>query len=220
MTNKTHPPPPNQIRSGHIVQSRCIFLYVYFLYIVLEVLQAACLRMQRPQRQAAQDALLKIRSIREWENLSETSERFIECAALIDAELEAEISKKKVSSCDLDLCETEEEESNDEYYDADDGFVVDDQQMGEADPDFCPCEDNQECEPKEEFDDEDASEDVSEEASEDEASEEEIEEASEDALEDACADVSQHVSEDNSEQVSCCATEDALEDTCLADQDM
>jgi hypothetical protein len=97
--------------------------------------------MQRPQRKAAQDALLKIRSIREWENLPETSQRFIECAALIDAELEAEISKKKVSSCDLDLCETEEEESNDEYYDADDGFVVDDLQMGEADPDFCPCED-------------------------------------------------------------------------------
>jgi len=44
--------------------------------------------MQLPQRQAAQDALLKIHSIREWENLLETSQCFIECAALIDAELE------------------------------------------------------------------------------------------------------------------------------------
>jgi hypothetical protein len=187
--------------------------HVYFLYIVLEVLQAASLRMQRPRRQAAQDALLKIRSIREWENLPETSQRFIEYAALIDTELEAEISKKKVSTSDLDLCETEEEESNDEYCDADDGFVVGDQHMVEADPDFCPCEDNQECEPQEEFDDDDAD-DASEEVSE-EASEEEMEETSEEELEDACEHESEDASQHNSEQVSRDATEDALEDTSL-----
>ena len=204
-----------------LLRCGCTMGNAYIFYIsCLKCYRLASWRMQRPQRKAAQDALLKIRSIREWENLPETSQRFIECAALIDAELEAEISKKKVSSCDLDLCETEEEESNDEYYDADDGFVVDDLQMGEADPDFCPCEDKEECEPQEEFDDDDdASKDVSE-----EASEEEIEEASEEELEDSYSDASQHVSQDvsqdNSEQVSCCATANALEDTCLAAQDM
>ena len=52
--------------------------------------------MQRPKRQAAQDAIAKIRDIREWETLPESSQRFQECAALIDAELESEIKKKKV----------------------------------------------------------------------------------------------------------------------------
>jgi hypothetical protein len=80
--------------------------------------------MQRPKRQAAENALAKIRDIREWETLPETSQRFKECAALIDAELEAEIKKKKVKTCDLDTSETEEEESQDKFYDANDGFVI------------------------------------------------------------------------------------------------
>ena len=54
--------------------------------------------MQRPKRQAAQDAIAKIRDIREWETLPEVSQRFQECAAIIDAELESEIKKKKVKT--------------------------------------------------------------------------------------------------------------------------
>ena len=82
-----------------------------FKYIVLEVSRLLlCLHMQRPKRQAAENALAKIRDIREWETLPETSQRFKECAALIDAELEAEIKKKKVKTCDLDMSESEEEE--------------------------------------------------------------------------------------------------------------
>jgi len=92
--------------------------------------------MQRPKRQAAENALAKIRDIREWETLPETSQRFKECAALIDAELEAEIKKKKVKTCDLDTSETEEEESQDKFYDAHDGFVIADGQLTDADPDF------------------------------------------------------------------------------------
>ena len=92
--------------------------------------------MQRPKRQAAENALAKIRDIREWETLPETSQRFKECAALIDAELEAEIQKKKVKTCDLDTSETEEEESQDKFYDAHDGFVIADEELTDADPDF------------------------------------------------------------------------------------
>jgi hypothetical protein len=168
--------------------------------------------MQRPQRQAAKDALLKIRSIREWENLSETSQRFIECAALIDAELEAEISKKTVSTCDLDLCETEEEESDDEYYDADDGFVVGDQHMVEADPDFRPCEDTEGRESQEELDD--ASEGASEQAwagASEGASEEASEEASEGASEEASEGASEEASEEASEAESEAESEDEFE---------
>ena len=108
-----------------------------FKYIVLEVSRLLlCLHMQRPKRQAAENALAKIRDIREWETLPETSQRFKECAALIDAELEAEIKKKKVKTCDLDMSESEEEESQDKFYDAHDGFVIADDQICDADPDF------------------------------------------------------------------------------------
>ena len=92
--------------------------------------------MQRPKRQAAENAMAKIRDIRQWETLPETSQRFKECAALIDAELEAEIKKKKVKTCDLDMSESEEEESQDKFYDAHDGFVIADDQICDADPDF------------------------------------------------------------------------------------
>jgi hypothetical protein len=92
--------------------------------------------MERPKRQASQDAISKIRDIREWETLPESSKRFKECAARIDAELESEIEKKKVKTCDLDISEQEEEESDDEFYDADDGFVVADKKILDADPDF------------------------------------------------------------------------------------
>jgi hypothetical protein len=101
--------------------------------------------MQRPKRQAAQDAIAKIRDIREWETLPEASHCFQECAAIIDAELESEIKKKKVKTCDLDMSDLEEEEQDkeikDEYYDAEDGFVVADKQISDVDPDFCLNED-------------------------------------------------------------------------------
>ena len=52
--------------------------------------------MQRPNRQAAETALQKIREIRDWEILPESSQTFKDCAARIDAELELEIKRKKV----------------------------------------------------------------------------------------------------------------------------
>jgi hypothetical protein len=120
-------------------------VHKFFIYIVLEVLLFVGIYMQRPKRQAAQDAIAKIRDIREWETLPEASQRFQECAVIIDAELESEIKKKKVKTCDLDMSELEEEEQdgeiNDEYYDAEDGFVVADKQIPDGDPDFCLNED-------------------------------------------------------------------------------
>ena len=107
---------------------------------MLEVSLLLGIHMQRPKRQAAQDAIAKIRDIREWETLPEASQRFQECAAIIDAELESEIKKKKVKTCDLDVSDSEDEadgEVDDKYYDADDGFVVADNQISDVDPDFC-----------------------------------------------------------------------------------
>jgi hypothetical protein len=117
-------------------QNTNLFLQFFFIYIVPEVLMFVRFDMQRPKRQAAQDAILKIRDIREWATLPESSKCFKECAACIDPELESEIEKKKVKTCDLDVSDHEEEESDDEFYDADDGFVVADRQILDADPDF------------------------------------------------------------------------------------
>ncbi len=164
----------------------------FFLYIVLEVLLFVGIYMQRPKRQAAQDAIAKIRDIREWETLPESSQRFQECAALIDAELESEIKKKKVKTCDLDMPDSQEEEeeaeSNDEYYDAEDGFVVADKHISDADPDFCLNEDEKH---------------MSENETDNESSDEGCDEASEVDLlaEVAAIDESQEESEDESEDV-------------------
>jgi hypothetical protein len=92
--------------------------------------------MLRPKRQAAQAAISKIRDIREWETLPESSKRFKECATRIDGELESEIKRNKVKTCDLDISEPGEEESDDDFYDADDGFVVPDKKILDADLDF------------------------------------------------------------------------------------
>jgi hypothetical protein len=99
--------------------------------------------MERPKRQAAQDAIEKIRDIREWETLPESSKRFKACAARIDAELEFEIKKNKVKTCDLDISDPGEEESGDDFYDADDGFVVADKKLLDTDPDFKVNEDEE-----------------------------------------------------------------------------
>jgi hypothetical protein len=65
---------------------------------VLDLLTLALERMsmQRPRRQAAEDALAKMRDVFEWEQLSENSKRFKECAARIDTELRAELQQKSV----------------------------------------------------------------------------------------------------------------------------
>ena len=55
-----------------------------------------CMSAKRPRRQAAQLALEKMRDIMEWEELPENSQRFMECAALIDSEFEAEVRHKSV----------------------------------------------------------------------------------------------------------------------------
>jgi hypothetical protein len=96
--------------------------------------------MQRPKRQAAETALQKIREIREWEILPESSQTFKDCAARIDAELDSEIRRKKVKTEDLDASDddiVEEEHDKDCFYDAQDGFVVFDNVMSDDDPDFC-----------------------------------------------------------------------------------
>jgi hypothetical protein len=88
--------------------------------------------MAHPQRKAARYALEKIQRIQEWEKLSENSQLFIECAAKIDAEMEAEISKKEVMTSDLDIFDEddendekdEEQDDNEDEYDA--SFVVSD----------------------------------------------------------------------------------------------
>jgi hypothetical protein len=115
----------------------------FFIYIVPETLTLERFHMERPKRQAAQDAIVKIRDIREWETLPESSKRFKECAARIDAELEFEIKKNKVKTCDLDISDPGEKESGDDFYDADDGFVVADKKILDTDPDFKVNEDEE-----------------------------------------------------------------------------
>jgi hypothetical protein len=102
--------------------------------------------MARPQRKAARDALERIQRIQEWEKLSENSQLFIECAAKIDAEMEAEISKKEVMTTDLDIFDEDDEndekdeeqdDSEDEY---DESFVVSDasdDEQKKIDDDYC-----------------------------------------------------------------------------------
>ena len=51
--------------------------------------------MQRPRRQAAAAALESMRRVHEWEDMSENSKRFRECAAQIEAEFQNEESTHK-----------------------------------------------------------------------------------------------------------------------------
>ena len=84
--------------------------------------------MQRPRRQAALAAMDNIRRVREWEEMSESSKRFRECAAQIDAEFRSEEKQRAVRSEDLDPDGEDETESGDEeaYFSANDSFVSDD----------------------------------------------------------------------------------------------
>lgn len=79
----------------------------------------------RARRQAAVAALENMRRVREWEDMSENSKRFRECAAQIDAEFKAEVRHKAVSAEDLESdaeCESEGD-SDDGYVTANDSFV-------------------------------------------------------------------------------------------------
>ena len=89
--------------------------------------------MKRPRRQAARDALEKIQSIQQWENLSENSKLFIECAAKIDQEMEAEVLNKHVTKDDFDMSASEQEEIEDEDHDTDNSFIVKDDNDEEDD---------------------------------------------------------------------------------------
>jgi hypothetical protein len=102
--------------------------------------------MQRPRRQAAQDAVAKMRDVFEWEQLPESSRRFRECAAQIDAELRAEVQQKSVLVSDLDPDEecaesvtedsaTDEAQCGDgdeEFFDAPDYFDPEDDRLCSA----------------------------------------------------------------------------------------
>ena len=87
--------------------------------------------VQRPRRQAAIAAMENIRRVREWEDMSESSKRFRECAAQIDAEFDAELKQRCVKTEDLELEDAalssdDEDDEDDEYFSADDSFVSDD----------------------------------------------------------------------------------------------
>jgi hypothetical protein len=81
--------------------------------------------MERPRRQAAVLATEKMMRIREWEELPETSKRFRECAARIEAEFRAEERNRHVRAEDI-ASECEDEESVDEFVSADEDFVSSD----------------------------------------------------------------------------------------------
>ena len=73
--------------------------------------------------------MAKIQRVREWESLSESSKRFRECAAQIEAEFRAEVSQRHVRPEDLEPDDSENEddsESEDDFQDANDSFVDDD----------------------------------------------------------------------------------------------
>lgn len=77
--------------------------------------------MQRQRREAATNALQKIQRIREWEEMSENSKRFRECAAAIEAEFRSEERQKHVVPEDIPSDGVDE--SSDEYESANESFV-------------------------------------------------------------------------------------------------
>jgi hypothetical protein len=137
--------------------------------------------MQRPRRQAALAAMDNIRRVREWEDMNESSKRFRECAAQIDAEFRAEEKQRAVRSEDLDADGEDEAESCEEeeaFLSANDSFVSDDD-VSEA-SEYTPCDaEAQEAE----ADEEDA--DNEEEEPDDEEEEDGVECVSEEELESA-----------------------------------
>ena len=132
--------------------------------------------VQRPRRQAAVAAMENIRRVREWEEMSESSKRFRECAAQIDAEFDAEVKQRCVKTEDLEpddavMLSDDEDDEKDEYFSANDSFVSDDdvseaseyvpgaeeanaaEAEEDADEDMCVGETGEEDEEEEEEDD-------------------------------------------------------------------
>ena len=71
--------------------------------------------MPRPKRSAAMFAAEKIKAVLDWEELPESSSKFKQYAAQIDAEFEEEQKKKRVKVEDLeDLEDLEEDDENDD----------------------------------------------------------------------------------------------------------
>ena len=94
--------------------------------------------MQRPRRQAAAAALESMRRVREWEDMSENSKRFRECAAQIEAEFQNEESTHMVRTEDLDTdMEDGAESTEDSECKSVDSFISDDGESedGEYNPD-------------------------------------------------------------------------------------
>ena len=83
--------------------------------------------MQRPRRQAAAAALESMRRVHEWEDMSENSKRFRECAAQIEAEFQNEESTHMVRTEDLDTdMEDGAESTEDSECKSVDSFISDD----------------------------------------------------------------------------------------------
>ena len=84
--------------------------------------------MMRPRRQAAVTARAKINDVLDWEGLSESSKRFRQVAAQIEAEFEREVRTKRVRFEDCDDDDTiESDDEKPEQPTAEDlAFVVDD----------------------------------------------------------------------------------------------
>ena len=59
--------------------------------------------MSRPKRSAAISAEKKIKAVLDWEELPESSSKFQQYAAQIDAEFEEEQKKKRVKVEDLEI---------------------------------------------------------------------------------------------------------------------
>ena len=94
--------------------------------------------MQRPRRQAAAAALENMRRVREWEDMSENSKRFRECAAQIEAEFQNEESTHMVRAEDLDTdMEDGAESTEDSECKSVNSFISDDGESedGEYNPD-------------------------------------------------------------------------------------
>ena len=150
--------------------------------------------MQRPRRQAAVEAIAKIQRVREWETLPESSKRFRECAAQIEAEFRAEEHGQNVSADDLDGAGESDEEQSEAYSDANESFVDDDYEAEDTEyhpaaeelaedlneePDELQDEEDEEDEEEEEEEDEEEAEALGDEEEEEEQPEEHQKEAEE-----------------------------------------
>lgn len=163
---------------------------------------AADTRVQRPRRQAAIAAMENIRRVREWEDMSESSKRFRECAAQIDAEFDAEVKQRCVKTEDLEpedaaLSSDDEDDEDDEYFSADDSFVSDDD-VSEA-SEYVPG--------AEEANAAEAEEDADEDMCVDEAGEED-----EEGEEGKEGEEDEEAEEDEAEELECASEEDGHDD--------